>query len=296
MENTNSNLGYKITIIVLFLIIAYFVFDKMRSSKLQKETMEQVVVNTKQKDSLQNELEKLYDTYNSLKTNNEAINDSLLAQKQRIAELMDQLQHTNSIDKYQINQLKKEVETLKKIMKSYVRQIDSLYTQNQILITKNTEIKQQYNEVKNKNEILVQKKDSLEQTVKIAEKLATYNIQLEGLNKRGKQTKRINKVKRFKVCFTLSENPVAQQGRKKIYIRVTKPDDYVLRNSHSGFFNYQGKSIAYSSVKEINYDGKQQDICMYYILENEENLPAGKYTIFIFADGYQIGDKDIVLK
>lgn len=296
MENKNSNLGYKITIIVLFLIIAFFVFDKIKSSKLQDETTEQVVVSTKQKDSLQNELETLYDTYNSLKTNNEAINDSLTAQKQRVTELIEQIKHTGSTNKYKIKELKKEVETLKKIMKSYVKQIDSLYTQNKILVTKNTKIKNQFTEVQNQNEILVQKKDSLEQTVKIAEKLSTYNIQFEGLNKRGKTTNRIKKVKRFQSCFTLSENQITSKGRKKIYLRVTKPDGYVLRNSSSGFFNYQGKSIAYSAVKEIDYNGNQQDICMYYLLENEENLPAGKYTIFIFADGYKIGDKNITLK
>jgi len=296
MENKNTNLGYKVTIILLLLIIAFFIFDKMKTSKLQKETQEQVIVTTNEKDSLQNELQNLYDTYNSLKTNNEVINDSLLAQKQKVEKLITQLKNTKSTDTYKIKQLKNEVETLKKIMKSYVKQIDSLYTQNKILITKNTEIKTQYTEVISENQELTQKKDSLEQTVKVAQKLSTYSIQFEGINKRGKTTERIKKINRFRVCFTLSENEITTKGRKNIYLRVTKPGGDVLRNSNSGFFNFKGESIAYSSVKEIEYNGNQQDICMFYILESENDLPKGKYTIFLFADGYQIGDYSIVLK
>ena len=295
MENKNSNIGYKIIIFVLLLVIAFFIYDKIKSTKSQQETLEQVEISTHQKDSLQNELQDLYLTYNSLQTDNEALNDSLQEQKERVEELMTKLKNTKSTDKYQIQQLKKEVETLKSIMKSYIRQIDSLYQQNQILIVENKKIKNQYTEVIQEKTELEQKTDSLTQTVKIAQKLTAYSINFNALNKRGKTTERIRKTKKFKVCFMLSENQVASKGKKNVYIRITKPDDYVLTNSKSGYFNYQDKSIMYSAVKEINYDGSKQDICMYYNVEAED-LPKGKYTVFIFVDGYQIGDYSITLK
>ncbi|MEA3450947.1 MAG: hypothetical protein U9Q83_03480, partial [Bacteroidota bacterium] len=248
-----------------------------------------------QKDSLRGELDDLYLTYNSLETNNKEINDSLFKQKQKVEELMQELKNTKSGDYARINILKKEIATLKKVMKSFVKQIDSLYQQNQILIVENTHIKNQYSDIVVEKDQLSNEKDSLQQTVKVAKALTAYSIQTLAFNRRGKSTSRIRKVEKFQVCFLLSENKVSTTGRKYVYLRVTKPSGEVLRNNNSGFFNYEGKSIAYSAVKEIEYNGNSQNICVYYNVLIDD-LPDGNYSVFIFIDGTQIGDAKINLK
>jgi len=295
MTAKKTNLGYKITIILLSAIILFLVYDKISTKKDTVEMITVIEETSQEKDSLRNELQDLYLAYADLETNNSTIKDSLNAQQTRIKELMDELKNVKGSDYSRINQLKEEVETLKKIMRSYVKQIDSLYQQNQVLIAENTQIKTQYQDQVTQTEQLTTQNDSLKETIQAAKELTVYSTSLIALNQRGKATERINKTERFQICFLLSENKVAQQGRKNIFIRVTKPDGEVLRNDNSGFFNYQGESIAYSSVKEIEYDGTSQNICMFYLI-NTEDLPEGNYTVFIFADGRQIGDKKITLK
>ncbi len=295
MAKENSNIGYKITIILLSFIIIYFVFDKIHTIKQKDQLIVQVEATTMQKDSIRNELDDLYHSYDGLQTNNAVLNDSLAVQQARIKEVMDELQNIKSNDYARIKQLKDEVETLKLIMRSYVRQIDSLYTQNQVLITQNTQIKNQYDNQVQQNQQIVSENDSLQQTVKLAKELTAYSIGITAINQRGKETQRIKKTKKFQVCFILSENKIISTGRKKVYIRVTKPDGEVLRNSNSGFFNYQGKSIAYSEVKEIEYDGSSQNLCVFYTIATDD-LPAGQYTAFLFSEGVQIGDIAITLK
>ncbi|MBN2890766.1 MAG: hypothetical protein JXL97_02775 [Bacteroidales bacterium] len=296
MTKKQSNLGYKITIILLSAVIAWLVYDKITTGKENNALIAEIEETSFQKDSLNSELSELYLTYNELYTNNESLNDSLGNQQQKIKELMEEISKVKSNDYARINQLKTEVETLKKIMKSYVRQIDSLYQENKILIAENTEIKHNYTQVVDINEQLTEQKDSLQETVNVAKELTAYNTSFVALNQRGKTTDRIKKAEKFQICFMMSENKVATTGRKNIYIRVTKPGSgEVLRNDNSGFFNFQGESIAYSSVRTLEYDGSAQDICLFYDI-NTEDLPEGDYTVFIFVDGRQIGDKTITLK
>lgn len=295
MATKKSNIGYKITIILLLAVIAWLVYDKITTKTETTQMITVIEESTHDKDSLKYELENLYLSYGDLETNNVEINDSLTAQKEKIKELIQEIQNVKSYNYAKIQQLKDEVETLKKVMKSFVHQIDSLYQENQVLIAENTEIKTNYTNVVEINENLTDQKDSLQETVKIAKELAAYNTNFVAINKRDKTTDRIKKAQKFQVCFMLSENKITSQGRKNAYIRITKPSGEVLRNDNSGFFNYQGESIAYSSTRQIEYDGSAQDICMFYTIVSED-LPKGEYTIFIFIDGKQIGDQTIHLK
>ncbi|MBN2662903.1 MAG: hypothetical protein JXR68_04575 [Bacteroidales bacterium] len=294
MAEKNSNIGYKITIILLSFIIIYFVFDKIHTIKQKDSMIVEIETQTMQKDSLNDELEDLFLVYEGLQTNNAQINDSLAVQQQRIQDLMTELSNLKASDYARIKQLKDEVETLKTIMKSYVHQIDSLYQANQILVAKNTQIQQQYDNQVQQTQNLSTQNDSLQQTIQVAKELTAYSLNLTALNQRGKTTERSNKVEKFQVCFILSENKVITTGRKYVYLRITKPDGEVLRNNNSGFFNYQGQNIAYSSVKEIEYDGNSQNLCVYYTVDVSD-LPSGNYTVFIFSEGKEIGDASINL-
>lgn len=295
MSEKKSNSGYKITIILLSVVIAWLLYDKITTGKENTELITEIEVTSFEKDSLRNELSDLYLTYSDLQTNNASLNDSLSKQQEKVKELMDELSKVKANDYARIQQLKKEVETLKKVMKSFVHQIDSLYQENQVLIAENTQIKENYDEVVVINENLTSEKDSLEQTVTVAKELTAYNTSFVALNKRGKTTNRIKKVQQFQLCFMLSENKIASTGRKNVYIRITQPGSgAVLRNDNSGFFNFQGNSIAYSSVRQVEYDGTSTDVCIFYDLVIED-LPKGDYTAFIFVDGKQIGDKKITL-
>lgn len=286
---------YKILTIVLALITILLIIDKFFSRKKYVEIRHVYEQTYNEKDSLINELQDMYFAYTKIETKNKELQDSLNAQKQKIENLLKEIRTIKSTDQAKIKELKEEISLLKEIMKSYIRQIDSLYTQNQALIAENKEIKQQYTIAKQQVEQLNQVTDSLKSTVQIAQKVTAYNISINTLGDRDKPTNRIKKIKKFEICFLLSENLVVSKGRKYLYLRIAKPDGEIIINDKSGYFTYENKTIAYSSVKEIEYDGRAQETCMYFF-NPYEDLPAGKYTIFLFMDGKEIGSQDIILK
>src|SRR5688572_25219715 len=80
-----------------------------------------------ERDNIQQDLELLQKDYAELKTNDAVMQKDINEKKLRIEELIKEAaKHKN--DKYIISKLRKETETLREIMKGYVRTIDSLHT------------------------------------------------------------------------------------------------------------------------------------------------------------------------
>jgi len=293
-SKANNPKMLKIIIVIEFAIILFLIINKFVTANKTEVLITQLEYSKTEKDSVTNELEKMLKEYDELETNNDTLNSKLSAEKKRIEELLEELKTVKSSNKYLIAQYKNEIETLRSIMRSYIVQIDSLYTKNTLLTEENTKIKNDYYNVIDEKKDLVNEKDSLKNQVSLAAVLKAQSIAFQALNDRDKPTTRISKTQKFEVCFNLSENSIAKTGTKYVYLRIMKPSGEVLRNSNSNLFSYNGNDIAYSSKKQVDYTGKLLNVCMYYT--NSEELFQGKYSVYIFVDGNQIGDYSITLE
>jgi hypothetical protein len=283
-----------IVIIILGLIVGALIIDKLLGIHRTDEMISQLEQSTTEKENISDELKGLYVQYEKLKTNNDSINEKLEVEKQKIEGLITELKNVKSINYQKIEQYKKEVTTLRQIMRSYIVQIDSLYTRNQILMAENTEVKSKYKDVLIRNEDLSLERDSLAGTVGRASTLKTLNLLATGINVRGKETQWVDKLDKIKVCFTIDENEFASKGSKWIYLRIAKPDKYVLNESEYDLFDFDGKQIAYTAKREIEYTGDKLDLCIYW--KKSQELQPGLYYVDIFADAKRIGTMAFTLK
>ena len=276
-----------IIIILLALLVIFFIIDKIQQKNRTEEIIVQLDESNTEKQNISNEMKELLVQYDDLRTNNDTLNEKLATEQAKIKELIDQLKYVKSSNSTKIKEYKKELGTLRKIMRSYVVQIDSLYTKNKELIKENAQVKNEYRIVMSENQDLSSERDSLAGTVKKASELKAMNLTASGINQRGKNTNRISKLDKIKVCFTIDENIIALKGEKWVYLRIAKPDKYVLVETDTDMFSFEGKEIAYSAKRMVNYDGKVMDMCIYW--KKSEMLPAGLYYVDIFADGSLIG-------
>ncbi len=287
-NNTKKKSNFQLIIIILLaLLLIFFVIDKIHQKQKTEEIITQLEESNTEKQNISNEMKELLMQYDELKTNNDTINAKLATEQKRIKQLIEELKYVKSSNSAKIKQYKKELETLRKIMRSYIVQIDSLYTRNQELIKENAQVKNEYRIVISENQELSSARDSLEGTVKKASELKALNLVATGINKRGKKTNRISKLDKIKVCFTIDENVIAPRGEKWVYIRIAKPDKYVLHESESDLFTFEGKEIAYSAKRVVNYQGDITDMCIYW--KKNESLIPGLYYVDVFADGALIG-------
>jgi len=296
MENQTQKKSkiQQIVLIILALIVVFLLIDKFIQQKKTGEIIVQLEESNTEKQNINEELKGLYQQYESLKTENDTMNSKLDNEKKRIVQLMDELKYVKSSNALKIKEYKKELGTLRQIMRSYIVQIDSLNTKNQQLVAENKDVRNKYQSVLNENEDLSTERDSLAGTVEKASTLKALNLLAQGINERGKETNRISKLDKIKVCFTIDENIVATKGKKWVYVRIAKPDKYVLKESEYDLFEFEGNEIAYTAKREVVYTGDKSDLCIYW--KKSEELQPGLYYVDIFTEGKRIGTIAFSLK
>ena len=274
--------------LVIALLIGGFVYYFFQQQKIVAEMAEQI---DSQKEDLEEEYMELVSEYSNFQTDNN--NDSLLylldAEKAKVQRLLEELRTVKSTNARRINELKKELETVRGVMRSYVLQIDSLNRMNLQLRQENEIVSQKYHQASQTVSRLSQEKETLTERVVLASKLNATGISVTLVNKKGKAEKKIDKIQQFNICFTIAKNITATTGEKAIYIRIMKPDDDILLKNKNDVFPYENKNINYSIKKVIEYEGEDIQVCAYWKVE--EFLYKGNYRVDIFTDGNLIGSR-----
>ena len=263
-----------------------FLIYSLWQEKAEKEEL--LMLAEMDKREMENEYASFAKQYSEMKT--QINNDSLIAQldkeQQRTEALLEELRQVKATDAAEIRRLKKELATLRQILRSYVHEIDSLNRVNEQLRNENQQVKAQYTQATQTITNLSTEKETLSEKVAIASQLDATGITMVGQNKRGKKARKIKDVKKFVVSFVISRNITAQAGNRSIYVRITKPNNEVLTNG--GTFAYENRNLEYSAKRDIEYTGEATKVTMYW--DVNEFLSKGTYRVAIFADGHNIGN------
>ncbi len=266
------------------LILLVFIYFHQKHKMVEMET-----VLTQEKDSLANELKLMVVRFDTLKTNNDSLNAGMTRQKDRIVRLLSlNASNTQLIKKY-----KNEISTMREIMKSYIVQIDSLNTRNKLLSAENTEIHQKITQVQNTNTELSKVKEELSSKVEIASIIQAKDIVAASLNKKRKETTRINLLDKLRICFTLRENALAKAGQKEVFMRVLRPDSLVITSSSNNLFEYKGNKIVYSASRVVDYMNQDIEVCIF--LDNTGDFIIGNYSVELYLEDNIIGRTNFML-
>lgn len=92
----------------------------------------------------------------------------------------------------------------------------------------------------------------------------------------------------------MRENSIAKAGTKDVFIRITRPDGNVIAYSQTDVFDFQGQQVVYSAKRQVEYENKDIDVCIYW--DNNKQLILGEYTVDIFTDGNMIGTTKFTIK
>ncbi|MDD3161521.1 MAG: hypothetical protein PHX49_06295 [Bacteroidales bacterium] len=234
-----------------------------------------------------------YEGY-ELNVNNDSIIELFEAEKMKVQRLREELRTVKSTNTSRISELKKELATVRGVLKTYIAQVDSLNKKNSQLQEENQVVTRKFHEARSNANQLSKEKEQLSERVTMASQLDATNIIIKSVNKKGKDEKKVSKVTQLNISFIITKNITAPTGEKSIYVRIAKPDDDVLVKSAGNVFMYENKNIAYSIRKDIEYSGEEQSVTVYWKVE--EFLEAGSYRVDIFADGNLIGKKSFSME
>lgn len=273
-------------IVILALLggLGYTLFNLEKQKKTNADLQQLASLDKKE---MENEYSQFALQYDELKRSikNDSLMQQLTKEQQRTQSLLAELKQTKSDDAREIARLKKELATVRAVLRSYILQVDSLQRMNSALVSENEQVKAQYSQATAQISNLNTEKANLSQKVAIASQLDATGISVQAQNKRNKNAKKVKDVRRFVVHFTITKNITAQTGNRNIYVRLLQPTNSVV--NASGSFEYENRSLQYSATKVIEYTGEEQGVTLY--IPVGETLSTGTYRCDIFADGQNIG-------
>lgn len=292
MDNKLKITLYSIVGILLATVIALGIL--WSNSEKQNEEMQELFA--LEKEELESEYSTFATQYDELKVRitNDSLQQKLEQEKLRTQQLLEELKQTKATDAAEITRLKKELKTVRAVMRSYVMQIDSLNRINEKLTKENRRVTAKYKEASQTISTLNEEKEALSEKVELASQLDALGINMYAAKNNGKKVRKIKNAKKFVLDFTIAKNITASTGEKTIYVRITTPDGNTLTKNSGNVFAYEDREINYSIKKYIEYTGEEQAITLYWDIE--EFLQAGKYIVHIFADGNMIGYNSFDIK
>ncbi len=277
-----------IALVVIAVLLYLFISNKQQYEAVVEEMTEEKIILTE-------EFQSLALDYDSLHSNNDTLNLQLEQEREKITHLIEEIKTIKATNASKIREYKKELTTLRGVMRQFVVQIDSLNRRNEELVQENRQYRQQHDKITQSYKELEKVKEKLDKKVEIASQLETNNIELKGLNGKGNETRKIKNVAKIRMCCTIEENVTAPVGMKTIYIRIMRPDDVLLITSKSNVFSYEDEEINFSASREFEYGGEDVDVCVFYTVADGELL-KGVYVVDVFVDGFNIGTASFELK
>ncbi|MBO5890690.1 MAG: zinc-ribbon domain-containing protein [Alistipes sp.] len=239
---------------------------------------EQNTLLQKDAESLVSELEALKDR-----------NDTMMLKYQEAVTMLEQLQKERTYNYNQLAKYKKEVESLRGVMKGYLRQIDSLNTINSNLQAENVAYKKEITTAQLRADVAEERADELGTKVRIGSVIRTSGVRIVALNDSSKEVRRIKQAARLRVDFELTANELAEPGEKSIYICITAPDGYVLSSEDMILFMYEGEEMMASAVRKVDYENQSVPVSIYY---DGSHFEKGTYRVDIYIDGRHSGSQE----
>jgi peptidoglycan hydrolase CwlO-like protein len=295
MGEKKTNIGVLYGVLGLLVVVLgvaiYLLLDTRKNlNQVSSDLAEKTEYFRIERDSLEGELRGIYYQYDSLQTDNVKIQVEMKEQQQKI----DKLIAIQADDAYKIKMYKREMETLRSVLRSYIVQIDSLNMKNQELMAENKQLRNTEIRLTTEKEQLEKDKSHLEELKNLATTLQASEVNLVLLNKRDKETNRVRSAEKVRVDFLLRANKVTPAGEKTIYLRILRPDKVVLGSPEMEMIDLGEEQVPASASRIVTYENEDLPVSIFW--NNDGEIVPGEHTVELYAEGKLIASSAFVLK
>jgi DNA repair ATPase RecN len=251
---------------------------------------------------LKTNLTKMLSNYDELIKMDKSKADSLNIEKSKIQGLLNQintLKNQGNLTYSKLLKMERENETLREIMKGYIKEIDQLNQLNKQIQTDLDETSEKLTTTETERDEYKKVAEETSEKVKQGAKLQAYSFTSSGMElKRNNSTKETTKAKetiQIKCLFTVGSNSLASAGKKTVYMQVITPEGKTLQSRSSNIVNVDGTSIPFSEKRDIDYENNNIDVGIYYDMRGEK-ATKGTYKVRLYCEGNLIGTDSFTLK
>ncbi len=278
--------GYRIAAIVLAVVViavsAIFIMNR-------QQMVADYEVLSSERNAIQLELTELSSDFSKLKTDNAELTKLLAVEKNRTDSLLSQIEADRKTNSNKIYRYERELGSLRATLKDYLAQIDSLNALNAELTAENVEYKKEVASQTARADKAEKDAADLAQRISEGARLLANDIEIIPYAKSGREKTRIKRAASIGVSFSLAPNVLTKAGLKEIYACITAPGGFVLTTEALPTFKVGGKDVAYSALREVDYQNEKLDVIIYYAANGFEK---GTYKVDLYCDGAIIGSAE----
>ncbi len=295
MTDTKSNNGLKVIAGLLGVILLGTIIYTVSLYQDKKKTTDAL---TQQKDLVVEDLNSLKSEYDKAILESNATNEELVNARDRIAQYIDSVK-TMKADISSLYRYRNQVNILTKEREELLSKIDELTKSNTMIAMQRDSTFVELTKQTVFNDSLVVQNTQLADVVEKGSALNLSRFTVDAVKERnsGKlvSTSRANGTDKFKICFTVADNVIAQAGDREFFLEVLDPQGNVLGESYSKS-NASGSSVTYSKGTNFYYENKSLDVCD-FINKPAGDFQKGNYMVNVYDDKLKLlGTSKFTLK
>lgn len=295
MTETKSNNSLKVIAGLLGVILLGTIIYTVSLYQDKKKTTNAL---KQEKDLVVEDLNSLKSEYDKAILESNATNEELVAARDRIAKYIDSVS-TMKADIASLSRYRRQVSQLKAEREELLKQVDSLTTSNTLLAMQRDSTFVELEKQTVFNDSLVVQNTQLADAVERGSALNLSTFKIDAVKERSSgrlvSTSRAKATDKFKVCFTVADNAIAQAGDREFFIEVLDPQGNVVGDGMTAN-NEDGASITYTKGTNFYYENNSLDVCD-YINKPASEFQKGNYMVNVYDDGLKLlGTSKFTLK
>jgi len=295
MTETKSNNGLKVIAGLLgVVLLATIIYTVSLYQDKKKTTM----ALTQEKELVVEDLNSLKSEYDKAILESNATNEELVGARDRIAKYIDSVKTMKS-DIASLSRYRRQVSVLKEEREQLLRQVDSLTKSNTLIAMERDSTFVELEKQTVFNDSLVVQNTQLADAVERGSALNLSSFTVDAVRERnnGKlvSTSRAKSTDKFKICFTVADNVIAEAGDRQFLVEVLDPQGNVLGGGMSKS-SEDGASVSYSKETNFYYENNDLDVCD-FINKPSGDFQKGNYMVNVYDDKLKLlGTSKFALK
>lgn len=286
MSEVKSNNGLKVIAGLLGVLLLATIIYTVSLYQDKKKTTNAL---TQEKELVVEDLNSLKSEYDKAILESNATNEELVAARDNIAKYIDSVQGMKA-DIASLSRYRRQVSVLKAEREQLLKQVDSLTQSNTFLAMQRDSTFTELEKQTVFNDSLVVQNTQLADAVERGSALNLTTQSVDAVKERnsGKlvSTQRAKATDKFKVCFTVADNVIAEAGDREFFIEVLDPQGNTVGDSMSKT-NENGGSITYTKSTNFYFDNGSLDVCD-YINKPAGDFQKGNYMVNVYDDGLKL--------
>lgn len=295
MTETKNNNGLKVIAGLLgVVLLATIIYTVSLYQDKKKTTM----ALTQEKELVVEDLNSLKSEYDKAILESNATNEELVGARDRIAKYIDSVE-TMKGDIASLSRYRRQVNVLKEEREQLLRQVDSLTKSNSFIAMQRDSTFVELEKQTVFNDSLVVQNTQLADAVERGSALNLSSFTVDAVRERsnGKlvSTSRAKSTDKFKICFTVADNVIAEAGDRQFLVEVLDPQGNVLGGGMSKS-SEDGASVSYSKETDFYYENNDLDVCD-FINKPSGDFQKGNYMVNVYDDKLKLlGTSKFTLK